>query len=72
MTRLEQAFRWWENHEDHGDRVAIPHRHFDVLHEAEMIECVAWDEALYDLSERGRIALGRNVPTPPPRDGEEE
>lgn len=66
MTRLEQAFRWWENHEDHGDIVAIPGRHFDVLQDAEMIECVACDEALYDLTTKGRVALDRDVATPTP------
>ena len=64
MTRLEQALRWWENHECDGDVVAIPFRHFDVLHKAEMIECVAWDEAMYDLTTTGRIALDRDIAQP--------
>ncbi len=55
MTRLEQAIRWWKNHQI--DECNVPGRHFHALLKARLIGITVDDEEYTVLTARGKRVL---------------
>lgn len=53
MTRLQQALRWWRNH----DECPIPSRHYHVLENAGLIEPVPDEPQYQQLTKKGKELL---------------